>query len=342
MSLFNTQLGRSLLAFVVGCVACGEPDAPPAKLCVPGETRLCNGPGGCEGAQACSLDGQALSACDCGTNPPAGAAAAVDECTGQDPACAVPNLLAAPCQADVDCGGAGLVCWSADAVGLLGFEGGPARGYCTMACTTPDDCFRVDPGAGCNAVDGMEQGMCLRGCFSKDPEPLERKCLDRTDLACWSTAVLGIQPFSISSRQQGFCQPACGSDADCPGRYCDLVSGTCRDEPSQGAPIGAACGVDGDCAGGACLRPIGGASYCSALCAFGALGCGFPEGAANREAACAAPLLSEGGAREGLGDVGSCFELCDQAGDCTLPDWECAVGSGLIGGRSVCQFVGQQ
>jgi hypothetical protein len=37
--------------------------------CIPNESRLCYGPGGCRGGQACLPSGAAYSACDCGTVP---------------------------------------------------------------------------------------------------------------------------------------------------------------------------------------------------------------------------------------------------------------------------------
>jgi hypothetical protein len=169
---------------------------------------------------------------------------------------------------------------------------------------------------------------------------MERKCLDRTDVACWSLPALNLQPFSVTSRQQGTCRPACGSDEECGARYCDLGTGLCTDQPRRGAAIGATCAVDADCASGRCLSLVEGGSYCSAACVFGALGCGFGEGPARREAACAAPLLAAGGVSEGVGDVGTCFELCDLTDPCTLPEWQCAIGVGLPGGRGVCQFTG--
>ena len=38
----------------------------PSQLCAPGSTQLCNGPGACEGAQACDADGMGYGPCDCG------------------------------------------------------------------------------------------------------------------------------------------------------------------------------------------------------------------------------------------------------------------------------------
>lgn len=327
------SLGGLLALIVVACS--GDEEAAAEPLCVSGETRLCNGPGGCEGAQYCLPDGMALSECDCGSLAPA------PDYSGcaQQGTCNLPNRLGAPCEADADCG-AGLSCWTTASREFFGFEGGPAGGYCTLSCSVADDCQHLDPGAACNVPDGSENGVCVRGCLSKDPEPMERKCLDRSDVACWSLAVVGIQVYSPHFRQQGNCLPACGSDSDCGARYCDLTTGLCVDERREGASIGAECGVDSDCASGFCVSLVAGGSFCSAPCVFGALGCGFAEDALSREAACAAPFLSEGGVSEGIGDVGTCLELCDVTDPCTLPEWQCVTGAGVMGGRGVCQFVG--
>jgi hypothetical protein len=306
---------------------------------VPGETRLCTGPGGCEGAQACLPDGEALGVCDCGSNTVDSRADAGAECAPADPACVLPNRLGVPCELDADCG-VGFLCWSEAPREELGFVGGPAHGYCTLGCTQPEDCQHVDPGAACSVPTGLDRGVCLRGCLSKDPDPGELKCLDRTDVACWSTAVLGTEPFSVVSRQQGFCTPSCGSDADCSGNVCDLATGLCTDVARQGLAIGAGCGVDDDCASGLCLSPVGGSSYCSATCVFGTLGCGFAEADGARSAVCAAPLLAQGGVSEGLGDVGTCFETCRPGAACTSPEWQCVAAAQLSAVGGVCQFVG--
>jgi hypothetical protein len=78
-------------------VACGSSPAPAAlasqpapraperapramasdRLCVPGETQECLGPGACRGAQSCLPDGNGYGPCDCGnalTHGPSGAA----------------------------------------------------------------------------------------------------------------------------------------------------------------------------------------------------------------------------------------------------------------------------
>lgn len=331
------RAARVLGLLALSCAGCGDDSGGSGpSACVPGQTQLCTGPGACDGAQFCAPDGERWSECDCGS------AAATPLTPGMEaPGTSnVPNRLGATCETDADCG-QGWLCWAATARDFLGFADGPAHGYCTLACSRPEDCQGVDPGAACNVADGREQGLCLRGCLSKTPEPRERKCLDRPDLTCWSLPALDIEPFSITTRQQGLCQPSCGSDQDCPEPlFCDLTSGLCTARAPSGAAIGAVCAVDSDCASGTCLSPLGGASYCSAPCRFGALGCGFPETAARPEAACAAPLLAQGGVAEGVGDVGTCLELCDVTDPCSSPEWQCVLAAGLPGGRGVCQFAG--
>ena len=48
------------------------PSPAPDRVCIPGATQECLGPGACRGAQACSADGQGYEPCDCGnTSVPA-------------------------------------------------------------------------------------------------------------------------------------------------------------------------------------------------------------------------------------------------------------------------------
>lgn len=43
-----------------------EPALAPDRLCIPGATQECLGPGACRGAQACLADGNGYGPCDCG------------------------------------------------------------------------------------------------------------------------------------------------------------------------------------------------------------------------------------------------------------------------------------
>ncbi len=304
-------------------VACTN-EASPERLCLPGETRACSGAGQCPGAEVCQPDGQTFGACDCGT-PPTPDVAAPDAGAGRAPS----NQLGSRCVADGDCGSA-LSCWSATARSFLGQPGGAAGGYCTAPCTDATDCAAFDPASGCGG------GLCLLGCFSKDPAPGEGKCLGRPDLACWSGAALGLEPFDATVRQGGICLPACGSDEDCPGRACDLALGSCVDTPTAGAPIGAACARAEDCAGGLCQLSASGQPFCTATCSVGALGCGYGVNAQPRDAMCLGAAVFDELGSEGRGDVGLCLELCDQASDCAQPGWRCIEAPDLRGRAGFC------
>jgi hypothetical protein len=287
-------------------IGCGDDGG---RNCVPGTTRECTGPAECAGAQACAADGSGYGACECSENRALSTEA---------------NRLGQTCERDSDCG-APFVCWSAAATAFLGNPGGAAHGYCTVACTTLADCTSIDPLAACSSasvVSSAAPGACVRGCLSKDPAPGERKCLDRLDVACWSDAALG-QPFSPTTRQAGNCLPACGSDADCAGRRCDLGSGRCVDGAASGAELGTPCVADAECASGSCVARDGGPSVCSANCRLGSLACGFAEAATNRGAVCAIPEFSGIGGAEGVGDLGVCLAVCGTDNICPSPGYEC-------------------
>src|SRR3954471_8579316 len=140
-------------AVLVACAwACGR--AETARVCVPGETRVCDGESACRGAQVCAAEGGGFGACDCGAR--AADAGALEQDAGPH---AQYNQLAARCQRDRDCG-PDLFCWTSTARSFFGREGGAAGGYCTAACATLADCTAFDAQAGCG------NGLCLLGCFA--------------------------------------------------------------------------------------------------------------------------------------------------------------------------------
>ncbi|HEY1088598.1 MAG TPA: hypothetical protein VGE37_12925, partial [Archangium sp.] len=49
------------LGVVVGCSP-----TPPPRVCTPGRSESCIGPGGCAGGQQCNAEGTGFGACDCG------------------------------------------------------------------------------------------------------------------------------------------------------------------------------------------------------------------------------------------------------------------------------------
>jgi hypothetical protein len=140
----------------------------------------------------------------------------------------------------------------------------------------------------------------------------------RTDQACAPLA-RGID---------GFCEPVCGSDADCGGgRICDFSTGYCTDpKSSKGAPIGTVCGTgsalekSGGHCDGFCLSIATSAtatiSICSGACVLGELGCGTRVTSSGTgipgEGVCAIPLSPFPGAF----DLGYCAESCACDSEC--------------------------
>lgn len=309
------------LVLALAC-ACGRASDPaPERECITGETRLCTGAAGCQGAQTCGADGRGFGDCDCGT-PPAQIRDAGEER-------ALYAELGAKCQRDEECGPK-LICWPASAQAFHGRAGGAAGGYCTSACSELAECTAIDPAAGC------ANGLCMRGCYSGEPAPGEGKCLDRADLTCWSSAALGITPFDARVRQSGICLPSCESDDDCDGRTCDLALQLCVDAPTAGAPIGAPCDSHEACAGRLCQPSAAGPSFCTAPCSFGTLGCGYGINADPREAMCLGTAVFDDLGSEGPGDVGICFELCDVPADCAQPGWQCITAPEVRGRSGFC------
>lgn len=299
----------------------GAVDAGVAAECAPGEARACTLDALCSGEQVCSALAR-FGPCDCGTGARVG-----------------PGVVGARCEQDADCPG-GAACLRASGSEYFGV-GGPAGGYCSLACTSNADCTALDPQSLCAQLgpDGGE--YCIRTCRSLEPEPGEAKCLNRTDLVCVSAAADGRELFD-GQRQEGYCAARCGSDAECPqGRVCDAGLGICIDAAAPGAGLGARCTLDQSCASNRCEeRDATGVGVCSALCVLGAVsGCGEPRDASQRSAACLTPLVQLGRFTEGPGDLGLCRELCDQASDCERVDegWGCTpinAGAAELFGRS--------
>ena len=351
-------------AVLLAVLGCKQADTTAERVCIPGLTQQCYGPGRCSGTQSCLASGEGYGPCDCGSLPDAGAPALGPLCTAGelricsgDGACVgvqecgedsvfgacdcsgqrlIVSTLGAPCQEDTDCG-TELQCWSVTAAAAGAFVGGAAHGYCTRACRVATDCSAFDVAPACSLPGADGNGVCLRGCLSKEPIPNEAKCLDRVDQLCLSSAALGQEPFSTTQRQQGACLPSCGNDADCAPRVCDLASGLCLDQAAPGLGIGAACTTDAECAGALCVELIAGGRFCSAACPLDSLGCGFTSDADPRGAACIGPWLRQDGVTEGRQDLGVCVELCNTASDCTQADWVCdTTGGSPPGAAGTC------
>jgi hypothetical protein len=271
---------------------------PLQESCTPGETQSCLREQLCTGIATCAADGRGFGACECASTPAIGLA-----------------IVGAACTRDADCSD-GATCMTANG-NLWAGAGGPAGGYCTFPCEDSSECTVHDPQSGCIGVGPERAGYCLRSCLSKDAEPGEAKCLNRSNLACISEAATGNVGIS-AERQPGFCAPRCGSDDECPlGRVCHRQGGVCTPFPSPGAPVGSACMFEADCDGQACESRIDGVGVCTADCVLGSLaGCGYAATAELRKAGCITPLVAAGRFSEGPGDVGICRELCDVDSDC--------------------------
>jgi hypothetical protein len=203
--------------------------------------------------------------------------------------------------------------------------------------------------AACGLLDDAGDGYCI-GLCQPGNNPQAVKCISDPDefraQACFQFP---------DSATLGACFPVCTSDAACgAGQICDFGAtglGLCVTAQPPGGDIGAPCTAETaetDCRSGTCvtlLDPDTGedaGSFCSANCTFGLLeGCGFAEEEAEgaRDAVCIRPQLDNGGG----GDIGFCFELCDEDADCAQAGagWVCEAdltpeGQALVGRLGEC------
>lgn len=213
------------------------------------------------------------------------------------------------CLSDSDCGMDGRCLLPEDTIEQLG-NGGPADGYCTLACTDNGQC----PGDGLCFVDSNDNGICLLGCevgpalmYIDDPL-LDTKCHAREDVRC------------VDTNDGAICVPTCGDDAQCPaGRVCDPRIAICVDDPSTGLPDGVACDPMADppeCEG-VCVNFSGGTTMCSNRCVLGGEIDTFDCGGLD-EGVC---VFRPNG--YGPGDQGFCSPACSVQSDCNNPTWWC-------------------
>ena len=257
----------------------------------------------------------------------------------------VPRRLGRACASDAECGD-GLFCATADS-GELMDGAGPARGLCTAECTNDGTvCWQFDPDAICYVVPPETQpirAFCFESC-SFGPQGLmafdPNKCHGRQEVAC--------SPLAISGRPT--CLPQCNSDQDCPsGRFCNPTTGLCHDVAVTGDPVGSKCDPGADTCRGECISfPFmngGSTQMCFERCVTGALpACGWNgPGTGPADAFCVyayTEVLNGGG--PGLGDIGSCGQLCNCNSDCRNPDVQCepinnAQFSQSVGKLGICQ-----
>ncbi|HTM46506.1 MAG TPA: hypothetical protein VL137_16215 [Polyangiaceae bacterium] len=233
---------------------------------------------------------------------------------GSTPIPTVMGPVGAKCNRDNDCA-AGLTCLTANSSDWLG--GGIANGYCTASCVANPSICAEFPGTAC--VGNSTIAFCFETCSRGVSTLGGSKCQDREDVACY-------QPDPNAG---AICQPACGTDAQCPqGRHCDLFGGVCVDTAPAGDPIGAACDpaaatntCQGFCLG---LGPNGGApGMCSGFCTLGLdyPGCGVDPAQAP---AAGAALCWPGDATDAINDTGLCLQRCNVASDCANPNFVCS------------------
>lgn len=244
---------------------------------------------------------------------------------GMSPVTANPSMAKA-CTADTDCG-AGLVCLKATDK-LIGNQGGPANGYCTIKCVADADFTTCEAAGGiclnlAAAGAAAPVGYCMRNCtIGKTADTDPPKCQARPDLAC-------TQLYDSNSNPAGAaCVPLCAVDSDCPtGRKCDPQEGVCVDTVHTGDPMGAHCTGDpttgASACAGSCLSLVDAndmptVSFCSQRCVIGApKGCNIAVGA-NMSLAGGAhgACVYQSDPTGDIGDVGFCTVECDTVNDC--------------------------
>ncbi len=220
------------------------------------------------------------------------------------------DYLGLSCTSDPECGPGGHCVKAGDNDPLFG--GGPAGGYCTATCSSDSDCGGF--ANTCLLADPNGPGECLLGCVFGDPplmtlnDPLDpSKCRAREDLRC--------QELQDGSN---VCLPSCGSDAQCPGRYCDQRLSVCVDAPSAGTALGSKCdpqAMTNTCAG-FCVGISGGASMCTSPCAMGGE-------VPNPDECGGAGVCIYSPSGTGVGDLGYCAQTCEKQDQCQTPTFFC-------------------
>jgi hypothetical protein len=254
--------------------------------------------------------------------------------------------LSGPCNATADCG-AGLTCLAATDKTINGV-GGPAHGYCTIACADAD----MASLAACDAAGGIcvltdansTAGICMASCASGGGSAAV-KCGRRPDVSC--------SPLfdNMGNPVANACVPNCSQDSDCPtGRKCDQRFNFCVDAPHAGGAFGTHCVFDttgkmDSCAGSCFPSDFDNAnnvtaSFCSRSCTVGYLNeCDWVD--MNTTASSGGPhgVCLPIQQNFGFGDLGFCFQLCDTAADCadqTDPNLVCDKSGMANIGHGVC------
>lgn len=225
--------------------------------------------------------------------------------------------LGKKCEVDTDCK-EGLTCLQSKGNDLG--PGGPAHGICSLDCASDSAlCRNFDSRGVCVRYQGIGS-FCFQGCTPGSTGQTLTQCQERFDMACQE---------STSNPNAGYCQPICGSDADCGTRKCDFETGLCADQVTGTLPIGSACDKDatddpciGFCIGvtGIADADVSNFGFCSGACALGdpTLGCGNDLSAAPKNL-----CIYASSSNAGVGDVGLCAQACDCNDDCLNKDMIC-------------------
>lgn len=245
------------------------------------------------------------------------------------------TALGRACATDAECGPDGLTCEQASDTN---FDGeGPAKGYCTIACTDDTTCAPfsgADPAVCAPFVNG--QAFCFEGCTfgpSGNNAFILTKCHGRTEVACTPMD----DPFTKAA-----CLPQCNADADCGGGglTCNAKTGQCGTTVLTGLPLGSTCVQDLEGGTDACKGRCGGLVHsgsgtvftymCFESCTTSAqTACGWTVGSGPAAAAClftSTVIIDNGGS--GAGDAGSCGQLCNTNCDCLNAQLVCEAWSG--------------
>jgi len=240
------------------------------------------------------------------------------------------------CTDDAQCGDAeGAKCIkSSDDEQLLSMDadevGGPAGGYCSLNCTSHEDC---PDGSSCVGTDG---GICMLDCefgapeleFLDDPH-IASKCQGRDDLMC------------VAYTGGSVCVPICGTNEECGSRECSWRSGLCVDSANTGDPLGAPCtpDVDGtpedeDNCQGFCMsfvdenqQPT--AQMCSARCSLGGDLATSQNCGGVQKGICVFRSGTSSTTGEN-GDFGFCTGACDSHDKCAYLDGLLCFDVGLL------------